>query len=81
MKQLLLILLFLTALASTCVAQFVGDSYKDTKTKGKIDSIVEIRYQFPDNDTTNRSHDDKFVYIFNTKGQLIKSTEHSMDNK
>jgi hypothetical protein len=80
MKQLLLILLFLTALASTCVAQFVGDSYKDTKTKGKIDSIVEIRYQFPDNDTTNRSHDDKFVYIFNTKGQLIKSTEHSMDS-
>jgi hypothetical protein len=60
--------------------QYPLEIYQGAKPKGKIDTIFENKYEIPDNDTTIRSHDDKFVYIFNAKGHLVKSTEHSMDS-
>ncbi|HEY9533748.1 MAG TPA: hypothetical protein VIQ77_04400 [Mucilaginibacter sp.] len=59
--------------------QFIDDSYKDAQTKDKVDSIVETKYLI-DIDTTDRSRIDRFVYIFNAKGQIVKSTEHSMND-
>ncbi|MES2428896.1 MAG: hypothetical protein V4560_18085 [Bacteroidota bacterium] len=82
-KQILkssLVIILLLAVSISSFGQFIGDSYKDARTKGKIDSIIETMYQFNDNDTTGRRYYDRFVYTFNAKGQLIKSTEHSMDS-
>ncbi|MGF7082000.1 hypothetical protein [Mucilaginibacter sp. UYCu711] len=80
MKRQFLVILVLSALSPTVFGQFIGDSYKDSKTKGKIDSVIETRYQFNDNDTTGRRFFDRLVYIFNVKGQIVKCTEHSMDS-
>jgi len=80
MTRQLLLILVLSAFSTTVFGQFIGNSYWDSKPKGKIDSVVETKYQFNDNDTTGRRFFDRFVYMFNAKGQVIKSTEHSMDN-
>ncbi|MDB5156564.1 MAG: sugar-binding protein [Mucilaginibacter sp.] len=78
--NLFLTCVFLLTTRMAVFGQFIGDSYKDSKPKGKIDSVVEIMYEFNDNDTTGRRFFDRFVYMFNAKGQVIKSTEHSMDS-
>ncbi|GAA4096283.1 hypothetical protein [Mucilaginibacter panaciglaebae] len=78
MKCQFFLVLFLLVLSPAVFGQFTGDSYKDAKIKGKVDSVIETRYLI-DNDTTDRSRFDRFVYIFNEKGRIVKSTEHSMN--